>query len=434
MHSCIWYLTILPNPSLSSLDELNLDPALDYLTSLKTHFGNEDKNPYNLYNIQSCYLDNQSFAHNLKNSNKPTFLGLNIQSLHSKYFNLKSFILSNEANGPPISLIALQETWNIQDTNAINIPNFNFIFKKRTKFRGGIVGFYIKKGISYKILENLSSFTEKIFECLTVQLTINSKTIVISNIYRSPSPLANQSPSEHYDEFILKFEHLLAELANIKHESYIFMDSNINLINLNLNTNAISFLECALQHGFIQTVNKATRIFNEKISLIDQIFTNSKNLTVNSGVIINDISDHFITFIQPSLTSMHSSKKHALKQDISRHRMARFKEDLGNLRWRNVLACEEVDKSFNLFWQDFKTLYDLHFPLKQVKFNKNLHSINKFMTGGLLISRSNKNRLHKLSITSRSIENSTTYRNYRNIYNSVLRASKKIFFWENLQQ
>ena len=238
MHSCIWYLTILPNPSLSSLDELNLDPALDYLTSLKTHFGNEDENPYSLYNIQSCYLDNQSFAHNLKNSNKPTFLGLNIQSLHSKYFNLKSFILSNEANGPPISLIALQETWNIQDTNAINIPNFNFIFKKRTKFRGGGVGFYIKKGISYKILENLSSFTEKIFECLTVQLTINSKTIVISNIYRSPSPLANQSPSEHYDEFILKFEHLLAELANIKHESYIFMDSNINLINLNLNTNA----------------------------------------------------------------------------------------------------------------------------------------------------------------------------------------------------
>ena len=107
--------------------------------------------------------------------------------------------------------------------------------------------------------------------------------------------------------------------------------------------------------------------------------------------------------------------------------MARFKEDLGNLRWRNVLACEEVDESFNLFWQDFKTLYNLHFPLKQVKFNKNLYSINKFMTGGLLISRSNKNRLHKLSITSRSIENSTTYRNYRNIYNSVLRASKKIF-------
>ena len=256
---------------------------------------------------------------------------------------------------------------------------------------------------------------------------------MISNIYRSPSPLANQSPSEHYDEFILKFEHLLAELANIKHESYIFMDSNLNLINLNLNANAISFLECALQHGFIQTVNKATKIFNEKISLIDQIFTNSKNPTVNSGVIINDISDHFITFIQPSLTSMHSSKKHALKQDISRHRMARFKEDLGNLRWRNVLACEEVDKSFNLFWQDFKTLYNLHFPLKQVKFNKNLHSTNKFMTGGLLISRSNKNRLHKLSITSRSIENSTTYRNYRNIYNSVLRASKKIFFRENLQ-
>ena len=82
------------------------------------------------------YLDNQSFAHNLKNSNKPTFLGLNIQSLHSKYFNLKSFILSNEANGPPISLIALQETWNIQDTNAINIPTSILYFKKGPNLEG----------------------------------------------------------------------------------------------------------------------------------------------------------------------------------------------------------------------------------------------------------------------------------------------------------
>ena len=53
-----------------------------------------------------------------------------------------------EASGTNITLIALQETWNIPNLNLVNIPNFNLKFKKRAKFRGGGVGFYLKQGIT----------------------------------------------------------------------------------------------------------------------------------------------------------------------------------------------------------------------------------------------------------------------------------------------
>ena len=193
----------------------------------------------------------------------------------------------------------------------------------------------------------------------------------------------------------------MSELSALNQESFIFMDSNINLLNVNQNNSSTHFIESSMQHGFIQTIAKATRIFNNNTSLIDHIFTNSKNSEVNTGVIINDISDHFITFIQPQLSSHSNLNKPIFRQNMSRPNMEKFRTDLGRLGWQNVLACSEVDESYGLFWNDFKALYELHFPLKQVKLNKNLHSINNFMTRGLLVSRATKNNLLKINAAKR---------------------------------
>lgn len=77
----------------------------------------------------------------------------------------------------------------------------------------------------------------------------------------------------------------MSEMSLLTHDSFIFTDSNINLLKLNLTPSATNLIENAMQYGFIQTINKATRIFNEKVSLIDQIFTNTKHFSLTSGVI-----------------------------------------------------------------------------------------------------------------------------------------------------
>jgi hypothetical protein len=64
-----------------------------------------------------------------------------------------------------------------------------------------------------------------------------------------------------------------------------------------------------------------------------------------------------------------------------------FRNDLNNINWNVILNDNNVNSSFDKFWEIFNTLYDLHFPLKNVKFNKNVHKINNFMTKGLLVSR-----------------------------------------------
>ena len=226
--------------------------------------------------------------------------------------------------------------------------------------------------------------------------------MLISNIYRTPS-----NSAEHLTGFIGEFEHLLSENANSNQDSYLFMDSNINLMKLNESKMAADFLESAMQNGFIQTVKKVTRICNEKTSLIDEIFTNAKNPQILSGVIISDISDHFITFIKPAINLKSNLTATISKRNMSGQQVLNFKDAIRNLRWQNVTSCNNVIESDQIFWNDFETLYDLHFPLIHSKFNRNIHGLNKFMTRGLLISRVRKNLLLKNCAKNQTLENAS---------------------------
>ena len=54
------------------------------------------------------------------------------------------------------------------------------------------------------------------------------------------------------------------------------------------------------------------------------------------------------------------------------------------------------------------------------------------MTQGLLVSRQSKIKLHKISIQSPNSSNIERYKKFRNLYNTVMRASKKMYFEKNL--
>ena len=269
---------------------------------------------------------------------------------------------------------------------------------------------------------------------MTIEITLGGKKLLVSNIYRSPSPSPNLTAQEQLNEFYTLFGSLLEELASTGHDSYVMMDSNINLLKTDHGSPSLPFIETALENGFIQTVKKVTRICNEKISLIDHIFTNTKNTSITSGTIVSDISDHFITFICPPLSKQKIKKPPVVFRDMSLQQMTSFRAALGNLSWQNVLQSQNVDESYDTFWNDFKPLYELHFPEKRVPFNKNIHKINHFMSKGLLISRQKKNELFKTSVSKRDTESIESYKIYRNIYNRLIKASKKLYYEDHLSR
>jgi potassium voltage-gated channel Eag-related subfamily H protein 8 len=131
--------------------------------------------------------------------------------------------------------------------------------------------------------------------------------------------------------------------------------------------------------------------------------------------------------IPTSLSKNPRVKENKLTRDFSFTNLTNFKNDLGSLAWNEVLLLNDVDLSFDTFWDVFNTLFNLHFPLTKFNFNKNKHSKNDFMTAGLLISRAHKLELHKKSLIDPA-QFSNRYKEYRNIFNSLIRASKKLHY------
>ncbi len=82
--------------------------------------------------------------------------------------------------------------------------------------------------------------------------------------------------------------------------SYVFLDNNINILNLH-SPDIANYLNCIFSKGYLQIIQKATRIQNEAKSLIDHILSNSGDLEIYSGTLISDLSDHFFIFALPHI-------------------------------------------------------------------------------------------------------------------------------------
>ena len=48
--------------------------------------------------------------------------------------------------------------------------------------------------------------------------------------------------------------------------------------------------------GYLPVITKPTRITDHSATLLDHIYSNSKSLNYQSGIIITDVADHFGTF------------------------------------------------------------------------------------------------------------------------------------------
>jgi hypothetical protein len=146
------------------------------------------------------------------------------------------------------------------------------------------------------------------------------------------------------------------------------------------------------------------------------------------------LATHFINFIQlplPNLSKRKPLPKPTRLFSLENHQ--RFKLALSQISWLDTINSTDVNRSFDLFWNTFKTLFDMHFPLVTRQPNCNLHKLNPFMTTGLLTSRITKNKLHLKSVAYPSAFNTQTYKAYRNLYNSLIRKSRQLFYSSNLE-
>jgi hypothetical protein len=186
------------------------------------------------------------------------------------------------------------------------------------------------------------------------------------------------------------FSNQVAHLSSLNLTVHILGDFNIDLLKYNESDFVQNYADMFFSSGFLQLIMKPTRCTSNTASLIDHIITNCNNKKLVSGILTLKISDHFPIFFSSAKPKPIVPPKFITVRDFSVKNINAFKNDLHAISWNDVYSCEDVHECFESFSSTFNTIYNLRFPSRQIKFNKNVHKIEKWMTQGLLISRLNK--------------------------------------------
>jgi hypothetical protein len=134
-------------------------------------------------NLHSSFYDIPSFNQKIASSQHPILASINCQSLQAKHHGIQNLLTDSSSSTNHISILALQETWRINHPSTLNIQNYSFIHKDRSPNQGGGVGFYIRAGLAYNVMDDLSTFIPKTFECITIETVIHGKKMYISSVY-----------------------------------------------------------------------------------------------------------------------------------------------------------------------------------------------------------------------------------------------------------
>ena len=421
-----------------SLTNLRNDSQYDLLKKVRSNvFNNEDEepiddSPYDSIDLKCTYIEDPDDIKQFKPNENLSFYSVNIQSLPSKFAEFKEQLTTFKY---PFDIICVQEIWRIHDDDLYNLPGYTFVYKCRSNnMQGGGVGIYVKEDYTFSIIPQYSIFLEKIIETLFIEVELcNKKKVIISSVYRPNGVHPNLTSTQQLDQFTELFTNILAEISSTNKTAYIMGDMNIDLLKCDVHNKTSLFIESCFSNGFLQLVTKPTRCYNRSATLIDHFLTNSQLNGITCGIYTTRLSDHF-----PILSFIPQKKKKILPKylsvrSFSNDSIDNFKAAISNLSWEEVFTSLDAQLSYNVFSSDFNDLFNNYFPEREVRFNKNIHKIEPFMTHGLLVSRQKKNKLEKISINQPTEINKRNFKQYKNKYNTIIRSAKKLYYEQTLE-
>ncbi|XP_051919919.1 uncharacterized protein LOC127599747 [Hippocampus zosterae] len=332
------------------------------------------------------YLDEQ-FNTNIKLENALSVIHLNSRSLYKNFTKIKEYLTKFNK----FKIIAISETWLDEDkTTEMEIEGYEMFATNREKKKGGGVAIYVDKALKCSKIERLTNTIENLMECLTIEIhNKKASNIIISCIYRTPGTCINT--------FNKKLTDMLS-YYNDKKTRIIGGDFNIDLLNPNRHKKTTDFINTMYSNSFFPVILKPSRITVHTATLIDNIFINKIDHKMESGLLINDISDHLPVF---AVFHNYFDRKAKSTTRITEIRLRTqrsidaFKQDLEKQNWTEVYSNEDPNTAFEVFQSTIISLYDKHFPLTKVS-KKYKDPSKPWITKGIENACKKKNNLYKL--------------------------------------
>ena len=379
-------------------------------------------------NYFSQLFSNSNFSNDTNYYTQEEFLNtltIDPKSLTIINFNIRSFIANSDAflsgfeNQTMPEIFVFTETW-FNSNNVRSLNGYNDYHTFREQGRSGGVSIYAKNTFSSRLVSELS-YSNTSIEISTVEIVRDAEVSFVIGIYRPHS------------DSIQNFDRELAGILSnplLKNKTCMVMgDLNINLLKNDYETRA--FINNLTAKHFMPTINKPTRFSPNSVnaSTLDHIWIN-KPTAYESGIILNDLTDHCPTFIKiPTLTTTNSTEKVkvSFRQINDTESMQNFKMKLCNFDW-DTIKSDNVNDYFNYFSRTLNSLFCSCFPLK-IKYVTRKSFINPWVTSRirkLINLKSNFFKFYKMNIVSKETNNKI-----KNKIHKIIEKSK-IIYYKNL--
>ncbi|XP_050676735.1 uncharacterized protein LOC126973473 [Leptidea sinapis] len=309
-----------------------------------------------------------------------------------------------------VDLMALNETWLRagQDARAPELADYRLRHTPRptsVRSRGGGVGYYIRKGLTARVLQHPVT---SMVECM------QGKTLVVGTAYRPP-----------WLDPDLFFSALTETIGSFVWTDYLILigDFNINVLD-HKHPNCRNFELFLKTSNLSQHVSQPTHFTAQSETLIDCVCTNVSitNLTIDY---IESLSSH--AFITCSL----NIRKDKIQPKCITYRPLRnidiksFNQSLDNIHWTNLLLLNNIHDIVSHLTFYIKSLFDFHAPKKTTKIKNNRYP---WITYNMEMIMKCRDEAHILAKKSKLDVNVERYKHLKKYVTQALEREKQAYF------
>ena len=318
-------------------------------------------------------------------------------------------------------VICVSETWldEFSQKHRFIDGYVNFFENRNCKIGGGVAIYILKTKVkeTHQLSIHMSS-TQSIFISLILK---NNVSFIIGQIYRPPN--LDQSV------FIEDLATCLDSLPSKNKTAFICGDFNFDLFSTSHNTKVHDFFNTFTSAGFLPLISKTTRAQETCHTLLDNIFCNNISIIHKTGLLAEDISDHFPVFTCLNVKTPLTQDKPITFSKFDYSKIPELTEHLLH-ELRNFETITDPDIASETFVNAYISGIE-KFSVKH-KANRKVMALKPWVTPAILSSINRRNKLFVKKQKHPSQENIEEYSKYRNVLNAIIRGAKKMYIQQEL--
>ena len=303
----------------------------------------------------------------------------------------------------------------------ISCHGYNFESRPRNSGKGGGVGVYVKKNVSYirrKDLENEN------IENIVIEIIIKeSKNVLIATHYRPPN--SSKHLCEKFNDI---FNESLSLYCSESKETILLGDLNADYLKKSDNKELKTIIH---QNGFTQIIKNPTRITKDSKTLIDIIATNYPVHIVSSCVTATSLSDHDLVACVRKINNKKFPEKTTHCRNYRNYDPGLMEQDFASVNWIPVMTATNVNDALNIFNIIVKFIFDKHAPYT-TKRSKSRPC--QWMTDDIKNSMNERDRILRKARKYNNQNDWNDYKTMRNRCNIMTRKAKSVYTKELIDQ